>query len=370
MFYFTEPNLGSSPGDEKIHPLLAIIIPHYNSSNTLLRCLSSIHFYLDKHISFEVIIIDDGSDDQHTAAIYELQSRYSFHFILTGAHVGVSRARNIGMQHAVQHSIKYITFVDADDHFILSFSPATFKYSELAIFNSCETSDDYARHEDFKMSVIKENINNIHDMSVLLEAYSKKPNKVPTLTTCWAKIYCTSTIEQYRCRFNEKMHTFEDVDFLMSYLLHVSNVRFIDLNIYAHTNSTNKLTATFGQTSHLTSMFSFLRAARSMRKLVELRYPNALVSNGHFLSCYYSIAFVRLAHRSRSIKDILLLYRFISRRVASGFVHKCFSEYNPNLAGVSGAVRMLVLRRLPLLLTILVFWRAAKRYKLRRSPNF
>lgn len=89
----------------------SIIIPIYNSENTLKRCLESI--INQKYKSFEIILIDDGSTDSSSniCDIYSnLDKRIKvFH---TSNH-GVSHARNIGLKNSTG---EYIQFIDSDDY--------------------------------------------------------------------------------------------------------------------------------------------------------------------------------------------------------------------------------------------------------------
>ena len=91
-------------------PLISVIIPAYNAEKYLEQCLDSIAMQtLD---DFEVLIIDDGSEDS-TAAIAANYEHIDERFILVRQeNGGVSRARNVGIDRARG---RYITFVDSDD---------------------------------------------------------------------------------------------------------------------------------------------------------------------------------------------------------------------------------------------------------------
>lgn len=86
---------------------ISIIIPYYNSLNTIERCLLSI----PRERNLEIIIVDDGSQDPvkfNNDTIKE-DSRIR---IISIPHIGVSGARNVGIQNATGD---YIHFVDSDD---------------------------------------------------------------------------------------------------------------------------------------------------------------------------------------------------------------------------------------------------------------
>ena len=90
--------------------LVSIIIPAYNASTVIERCIKSIvsQDYKEK----EIIIINDGSND-NTEEICERLSRiYPGIFFNSIRNKGVSNARNLGLSYATG---KWIVFVDADD---------------------------------------------------------------------------------------------------------------------------------------------------------------------------------------------------------------------------------------------------------------
>ena len=91
-------------------PRFSVVIPIYNRASTLSRLLLS----LDKQTyrDFEVVLVDDGSDDEPEKAIpselnYELR-------LIKQANAGGSAARNAGIRGS---NGDYIAFLDSDDFF-------------------------------------------------------------------------------------------------------------------------------------------------------------------------------------------------------------------------------------------------------------
>lgn len=90
--------------------LISIIIPIHNSEKFISRCLNSIISQTYKDI--EVILINDGSTDD-SAEICEKYAREDSRIkIIHQDRQGVSKARNVGLQHS---NGEYILFVDSDD---------------------------------------------------------------------------------------------------------------------------------------------------------------------------------------------------------------------------------------------------------------
>lgn len=95
--------------------LLSIVIPVYNAEKYLYRCFSSIYNQVISRDCFEVIAVNDGSKDNSLEILYELQKQYGNVSVIEQDNLGVSAARNTGIE-ASQG--KYVLFLDADDELI------------------------------------------------------------------------------------------------------------------------------------------------------------------------------------------------------------------------------------------------------------
>lgn len=94
---------------------LSIIIPVYNGSKKINRCLNSIWEQgLDESI-YEVICVDDCSTDNTIKVIKQVQSSHSNLCLLTNpVNKRAGGSRNYGVKEA---NGEYIVFIDADDYF-------------------------------------------------------------------------------------------------------------------------------------------------------------------------------------------------------------------------------------------------------------
>lgn len=89
---------------------LSIIIPVYNTSQTLKRCIESIQ--KQSFTDYELILIDDGSVDESAALCDTYKKKDENIKVKHQKNKGLSVARNVGLE-MVQG--EYITFVDSDD---------------------------------------------------------------------------------------------------------------------------------------------------------------------------------------------------------------------------------------------------------------
>lgn len=92
-------------------PLISIIVPIYNTSKHLTKCLDSLVNQTLKEI--EIILINDGSTDNSQEIALSYKSKYPTKIIYrTKLNEGQGVARNVAINLA--HA-PYITFVDSDD---------------------------------------------------------------------------------------------------------------------------------------------------------------------------------------------------------------------------------------------------------------
>lgn len=90
---------------------ISIILPVYNMERYLSECMESI---INQTFSdFEVICIDDGSTDSSPEILKDYKDKDSRVRIITQENMGLSCARNAGMDEAAG---EYIYFIDSDDY--------------------------------------------------------------------------------------------------------------------------------------------------------------------------------------------------------------------------------------------------------------
>ena len=94
-------------------PALSIVIPSYNSASWLPRSVASAFAF--SNLQSEVLVVDDGSTDETTKVLHELQKTYPDLRVLKKENGGLSSARNHGIQHAYG---RYVVLLDSDDELI------------------------------------------------------------------------------------------------------------------------------------------------------------------------------------------------------------------------------------------------------------
>lgn len=125
---------------------LSVIIPSYNNSDFLTRCLGSLPA---SSPSLQIIIVDDGSTDNTTQVLSQIKERDPGVEVIIKENGGVSSARNCGLKVATGD---YVLFLDADD--ILTSGSIeeilSRKYTQdLIIMRMFDASEKYPWKSDF-----------------------------------------------------------------------------------------------------------------------------------------------------------------------------------------------------------------------------
>lgn len=89
---------------------LSIIIPIYQTQDTLGRCVESI--LQQSFTDYEIILVDDGSTDKCSLLCDQYAQKYNNTTTIHKENGGLSDARNVGIRQAKG---EYITFIDSDD---------------------------------------------------------------------------------------------------------------------------------------------------------------------------------------------------------------------------------------------------------------
>lgn len=201
---------------------VSVIVPCYNNDNTICECIKSI--INQRYTNFEVIIVDDGSDNPVSDILYQHFTNLNNIYIYRQKHKGTSAARNLGLENA---NGEYIMFCDADD--IVAPIWISKMVSNDADYSLCR----YLNKEISKSSWVK----NYGDcISWLLSNYLYTTRSVCT------KCFKSSIIVRFNIRFDEDLYCYEDSLFLFYYLLRLdfdSKVSYVNERLYFYnTNET------------------------------------------------------------------------------------------------------------------------------------
>ena len=253
-------------------PLFSIIVPVYNSSAHLHRCVDSIiHQTI---IDFELLLIDDGSNDDSGTICDEyakLDARIKAIHKING---GVSSARNLGI---TQSTGDWIAFVDSDDYvdttFLENFSYGFAENVDLII-------QGFYYH-DLKQGVILEcefDNNEVNDNIELIKFFESKD--IVHNGFIWHRAFKSSIIKNNNITFPEGIHYGEDGIFFFRYLNHNSTTKFIDKGAYHY--------ILYNDGCSLTSKASKLQFSKKIITLIEIAKALKGINKDHNSDFIYS----------------------------------------------------------------------------------
>ena len=264
--------------------MVSIIIPVYNTAKYLHKCLSSI--INQSYKDFEVICVDDGSTDNSLAVLQDYQKIDDRIIIVSRENGGVSKARNIGIEHA---SGEYITFIDSDDWVHHQYLEALIQGMNASNVNMSIVS--YKEISNYEEEIVENAINALDHLTIY--NIDQIMNKYKYKSRCWGKIYKTNIIRNERVLFPETIKIGEDGDFVYNYLSRIVNQPMVaviesDLYYYYHEredsaihsiNETDTIILVDYFIRSMDSVNAWLRrnyAMEGLKKMLRIRYTAKL----------------------------------------------------------------------------------------------
>lgn len=125
--------------EKNMDPFFSIIIPVFNSENTIYETLESV--FIQTYNNYEVIIINDCSTDGSLSEIDKIKDNFlNIKIIHNSENFGVAESRNIGIRNATS---TYIAFLDADDVWMVDKLEKQKSVIERTDCDICCTSYDF-----------------------------------------------------------------------------------------------------------------------------------------------------------------------------------------------------------------------------------
>lgn len=204
---------------------LSIIIPTYNSEKTISKAINSI--LKQKLDDFEIIIVDDASEDNTEKIIKEINNPNIRYYKLKN-NTGVSHARNFGINMSIG---KYIMFMDSDDIQIDNMSKILLdeiskKGNELVV---CSYKR-YDGNKEVTKKIQNKKLKELNEKSKFIELlYINNLLKSPC-----NKIYSRDIIISNNLKFDESKNLGEDYIFNLEYISLINKYEYIQDVLYIY----------------------------------------------------------------------------------------------------------------------------------------
>lgn len=212
---------------------VSVIVPVYQDEQSITRCITSLLRQTWNDV--ELIFIDDGSTDNSLKVLKKLSSSKDNIIIIHQKNMGVSGARNRGLEAA---NGKYVTFVDADD-FIED------DYLKVLVETMQQQKTDLVIDPLFFKSVTDEKRSrrpHNYDMATLKEDFPYLFSKYCFHNVC-GKLYKTHFAK--RIVFHNNITVGEDLLYNLEYLKLINSITVVNENGYTYVENENSVTHSY-----------------------------------------------------------------------------------------------------------------------------
>lgn len=236
--------------------MISVIVPVYNAEKVVGRCIESV--ILQTYTDWELILVDDGSNDQSISVCEIYAHKESRIRIIHQENQGPSKARNTGINAAKGD---YICFIDSDDYV----SP-----NYLSDFNLDKDVDFVV--QGMELIYINERLNKkyipLKTLVCKLDKALEEASIYVLLYGPCCKAFKTSILRENNIVFPLNVHYGEDRIFVLKYMRYCyNNVKIISIaNYYYMHENMASLTAKRKKSIELAQ--SSLLQYRELKKLI------------------------------------------------------------------------------------------------------
>lgn len=256
-------------------PEISVIVPVYNGEDTLARCIASV--LEQTYIDFELIIVNDGSEDGSLEIAEALARNDSRIIIINQDNQGLGAARNTGVRHAQG---RYVAFLDCDDQFKPEMLQSMFEalvISDASIAN-CEIDNlSFAKNGSIKYFHSFELPQGMKEVSGRMAALMCMNGiGAGALNCAVTKVIKKSLFEDYDIWFPEDFRYVEDIPTSIRLFLVSETVVFVHEPLYNYIHTKDSLTTS---KSSLKKAFDVAADVRDVLNFVSQRKIDIPVDN-------------------------------------------------------------------------------------------
>ena len=211
-----------------MEPVFSIVIPIYNAEKYLFNTLDSVAKQTFQ--SFEVLLIDDGSDDSSANICNEFVNKDNRFYLYRKFNGGVCSARNYGIEKAIG---EYLLFIDSDDIVESVMLADCFKMiqesrADILLFGM---QFDVEKQKKIVKTYQKRFESVVFD-NRHLDKYYRKLYENNYVTSMCNRITRMGLIRKNNLHFNEEITNYEDMAFSLETLRYAEKIQSTDKCYY------------------------------------------------------------------------------------------------------------------------------------------
>lgn len=219
---------------------ISAIIPVYNGERTLVTCLDSVIQQKCGDISFEIIVIDDGSTDGTGSICRRYCERYpeTVRYFRYENNLGASEARNAGLDRCES---KFAAFIDADDYVSERYFSSLYEMADdetdlvCCAYHAVQGANCY-RESFFEKACTMRSEKDKEEflLRLLCDGYGqpKGQKRITAVGVPWAKLFRMDVIRINGLRFPAGLRRSEDNLFAAEFMAACRSIRYIDEPLY------------------------------------------------------------------------------------------------------------------------------------------
>lgn len=331
---------------------ISIIIPVFNCEKYISFCLDSILKQTSRN--YEIIIINDGSNDSTYDVIKPYLDKYNFIKIINQVNLGVSIARNKGISLAKG---EWIVFVDGDDLLHKNFCEIINNISDknldilffdvIKICNHNFNEDNLDYNLEYTIYTFNEKIKLIKNVL----GFTKGNIEIDNLKNVWAKGYRRELLINNNICFPEGVKNGEDMIFNIRCLDHFKKAKYIKFPLYYYYHNNESVTNRYKpDIDEITNKF-YDELDKVLINKHEYSYEyNMNIINNYFLEMNHY-----LFHKDNKLRRYDRFEEF-KNRTKRNFYLDCFKNVNFNdVINILGVKKYLIIFFINLKLYLLVY---------------
>ncbi len=318
---------------------ISIITPIFNASPYLAKYFNLLRKQNTNKLNIEIIIIDDASTDQSLKLIKNFNLK-NINIIKLRSNLGVSAARNIGIQNA---SGNYIFFIDIDDS--IEDNSLKLLFSKAKKYNSDFVFSDHKRIENFidqrrnKYDFLNETIFNREKIIFSMRKEFSDPNTGHLgLFGCNGRLIKRSLLIDNNIFFDENLRWNEDKTFAWRVLSFVKKAVYIRKKLYSYYVNPNIKTGSVYGLSSSFSTKNIKRISMHIHKSLktigfdkkELKYLNQKTIAFHAIKILVSLSIRLSLNKIEAKKGNLIRKKIIRDIIRDNKIRTAVKKYKPS----------------------------------------
>lgn len=314
---------------------ISVIVPIYNTSKYLDKCIKSILNQTYKN--FELILINDGSTDTSLSICNKYATNDKRITIINKKNTGISDSRNIGINKA---NGKYISFIDSDDYIENNMFEELIKkmeYEQVDIVKcnaNIYTKSNKIIHEEFG-SLNNKKIDNI-EMKKNIYRFITNKNTI----NCYTPLMLIK--KDIVSAFDLSLKYMEDSVFSLEVLLKAKSIYFLNENLYNYRYNHNSSSKNFSNIEN--NIYSMICAINKIKKILLFNNLlndslNDMINANMF---YLTISKFSLMLDSGIIKTSNEMKKFV---IKNNFNEKYYNQINPKKLNILKRIEYFLWKR-------------------------